>query len=455
MGTAVAKQETVYDIFQRDTFKREIARALPKHLTPDRMLRIALTSVRQTPLLQRCTPQSLMSAIMDASQLGLEPNGIVGHAYLIPYKNKRKGVYEAQLQIGYRGYLELARRSGQVSTLYAYPVFENDRYEYKLGLNRTLDHVPARFDRGGVIAAYAVVQYKDGGFDFEWMWREQIESVKGMSQSARLSDSPWQSHYEEMARKTTIRRLAKRLPLSPEFQRAAIADDYLDQGLSASYMEGDSRKIEKESEPTLAKVQDLNARLMEKQGQEPELPGEDGKEKSSYRSRRNPMLVNGAEVKTCGITGEVLEYVKEQRGLHPEIVHGCIQTAIKRSDVQEITFLREDEGLDLLNDIKAAIAAKEPPMRNETPSESAETGKTEYIHCPVTQTQKATSVCDQKCDKKDSCGNYEDHLKRQSPKLHTNECPNDGRPKLKQECEDCTDKKGCPEYDGHVKDRKC
>ncbi len=228
MTTAIAKTEritTIRDLLNKS--KEQIKLALPKHLTPDRMLRVAMTTIQTNPKLLECDPRSLVAAVIEASQLGLELDGVLGHAYLIPYNTKYGK--KAQLQIGYRGFIELARRSGQVSTIFAHVVHENDEWDFQLGLDPKLYHKPTREDPGEIIAAYAVVKMKDGSTDFEWMWKRQIDAVRKRSKAA--DDGPWVTDYEEMAKKTVIRRLAKRLPLSIEFQRAAVADEYIEAGV--------------------------------------------------------------------------------------------------------------------------------------------------------------------------------------------------------------------------------
>src|SRR5690606_28083055 len=133
---------------QHPKFRAEIARALPRHMDPDRMLRIAMTVVRQTPDLQKCTVPSVLGALMQAAQLGLEP-GILGHCYLVPFRNGRTGQHEVQFIIGYKGLIDLARRSGNIQSIAAHPVYENDLFEFEYGLNERLRHVPyyAREDR--------------------------------------------------------------------------------------------------------------------------------------------------------------------------------------------------------------------------------------------------------------------------------------------------------------------
>jgi len=220
---AKSKVTTIRDLMEKA--KPQIAMALPKHMHPDRMLRIAMTSIQQTPKLLNCDPKTLVAAVIEASQLGLEPDGILGYAYLIPYGNK------AQLQIGYRGLIDLAFRSGRVTKVYAQVVHEKDEYEVTFGLNPVLKHIPTSDDdEGEIIAAYAVVHFKEGEPDFEWMWKKDIDKIRKSAKAAK--DGPWVTHYVEMAKKTAIRRLAKRIPLSPEFQRAAVLDEYVSQGFA-------------------------------------------------------------------------------------------------------------------------------------------------------------------------------------------------------------------------------
>jgi recombination protein RecT len=208
----------------------EIALALPQHVTPERLLRIALSEVRRNPKLGKCSAPSLLGAIFTCAQLGLEPGGALGHCYLIPYGN------ECQFQIGYKGMIELARRSGQILSLSARAVYENDRFSYDYGLNEDLQHRPAIGHRGELTYAYAVAKLKDGGVQFEVMDRAELEEVRDGSQgyqNARKynsSDTPWISSFDEMCRKTVIRRLFKYLPVSVEVTKAASLDEHADRG---------------------------------------------------------------------------------------------------------------------------------------------------------------------------------------------------------------------------------
>lgn len=233
-----------------ETSKSQILMALPRHMEPDRMIRVALTAVQKQPKLLECTALSIVGCVIEASQLGLYPDGILGDAYLVPYWNGKSRRMEAQLQPGYRGLINLARRSGQVSAIYSEPVYACDKFSVELGTEHKLIHVPNYDDpqRGvekdelgvplGLRGVYAVVKFKDDTTDFEYMPLFRIMDIRNNSKSKDKDGNvfgPWASHFEEMARKTPIRRLAKRLPLSPEFQKAAVLDEYVDAGTAPDF----------------------------------------------------------------------------------------------------------------------------------------------------------------------------------------------------------------------------
>lgn len=200
-----------------ESFKKQLALALPKNLTAERMSRIALTELRKTPALLRTDPKSFMGAIMQSAQLGLEPGSALGQAYLVPYGNQCK------LILGYRGMIDLARRSGQVLSLNAYAVHEGDDFSYCLGLHPDIQHVPAAdADRSKrpITFVYAVANLKGGGCQFEVLSRAEVEAVKAKAKSKDI----WNSYFEEMAKKTVIRRLFKYLPVSIEALQVANLD---------------------------------------------------------------------------------------------------------------------------------------------------------------------------------------------------------------------------------------
>ncbi|HEX7387840.1 MAG TPA: recombinase RecT [Castellaniella sp.] len=216
--------------------KGTLMAVLPKHVNPDRMLKIALGALRTTPKLMNCSVESLMGAVVHCSQLGLEPNTPLGHAYLIPFENRKKGVTEVQIVLGYKGLIDLARRSGQIVSIAAHEVCEHDEFAYSYGLDETLVHKPTMGARGPVIAFYAVAKLVGGGHAFEVMSAEQINEIRDNSQNYKFARDKratvWDQHYAEMGRKTVLRRLVKYLPVSIEMASAAALDELSSVGRS-------------------------------------------------------------------------------------------------------------------------------------------------------------------------------------------------------------------------------
>lgn len=195
----------------------EISRALPKHMDADRLARVALTTIRSTPKLLECNVQSLLAAVMQAAQLGLEP-GLLGHCYIIPYGK------EAQFQIGYKGMIDLARRSGSIESIAAHAVYDNDEFEFEYGLNEKLRHVP-NFDgdRGQIRLFYGYAKFVGGGHQILVMSKAEVDAIRRRSKSG--NNGPWVTDYEEMGKKTVIRRMFKYLPISIEIMQQVEAND--------------------------------------------------------------------------------------------------------------------------------------------------------------------------------------------------------------------------------------
>jgi len=225
-GTAVAKRDNLAAYLESKV--QYMNAALPKHLTPERLARVALTAISSNPRLLECTRESLALALIEAGQLGLEPSGVMGQAYLVPYYNGKTKRYEAQFQIGYRGLIDLARRSGEVTKIEARAVREGDEFSYEYGLRPNLVHRPDPTSQGDITHVYAIAWLKEGEPIFEVMTREEVERIRRRSKAAE--SGPWVTDYEAMARKTVVKRLAKYLPLSPEAEAAIEADNRRDVG---------------------------------------------------------------------------------------------------------------------------------------------------------------------------------------------------------------------------------
>lgn len=220
---SLAKKEPTADQTLNALLKRmgpEIQRALPKHMDADRIARIALTAVRTTPKLLECDQTSFLAAIMQSAQLGVEPNTGLGQAYLIPYGK------QVQFQLGYKGLIDLAVRSGQYKAIYAHEVYEDDEFEFTYGLVKDLVHKPASVPQGEPIGYYAVYHLQNGGYDFVYWTRERIDfHAKKFSQAVQKGwTSPWKTNYDAMAKKTVLKEVLKYAPKSIELQKTVEAD---------------------------------------------------------------------------------------------------------------------------------------------------------------------------------------------------------------------------------------
>jgi recombination protein RecT len=211
-----------------DALKPQLAAALPKHMTADRMMRIVMTTVQRTPAILECSNVSVFGCILQAAQLGLEPDGILGQAYLIPYGKT------CTLIPGYKGLIKLARNSGELATIYAKIVHANDAFKYAYGLADVLEHVPCLDeDPGDATHAYAVARLKDGSVQFDVMSVVEIEKIRQRSRAG--NNGPWVTDWEEMAKKTVLRRLCKMLPASVELSRAVALDEAVDANLPQQF----------------------------------------------------------------------------------------------------------------------------------------------------------------------------------------------------------------------------
>ena len=206
----------------------KIQAVIPNNLSPDRMFQLAVSAYNQTPKLAECSSVSMLSCVMKCAALGLEPSAVdgLGRAYILPYRNKKTGHYEATFILGYKGMIDLARRSGQIKSIHAQAVYQGDEFSHwedETGQHFRFSAADVPHDPSKLKAVYVCAQLKDGGFVFETMTRREVDAVRKRSKAS--TSGPWVTDYEAMALKTVIRRSFKYLPVSVTAQSAAAADE--------------------------------------------------------------------------------------------------------------------------------------------------------------------------------------------------------------------------------------
>lgn len=205
-----------------DAREGQIEALLGRDIPVERFLTVALHAVNSNRDIARCTALSIVEAIREAAALRLEPTGLLGDAYLVRYGDK------ARLMPGYRGLMKLARRTGDVDSIDAQVVYANDpQFEIRLGSNPEVVHVPSLNDRGGFVGAYAYARLRTGELVVEWMSNADLEKIRRSSRAS--DDGPWKTWPEEMYRKSALRRLMKRLPLTTEAQQALALESEAEQ----------------------------------------------------------------------------------------------------------------------------------------------------------------------------------------------------------------------------------
>ena len=308
--------------------------AIPKNLTVERLLRVSMTAIRNNPKLLDCSQQSLLACIMGCATLGLEPEPFLGQAYMVPYFNKKKNCLEAQLIPGYRGYITLARRSGEVQSVQAQVVYENDFFNLQYGLRETLDHTPAEGDRGEVKGAYVIFRYKDGSYSFDYMPKSDIDKIKGRSKSA--NSGPWVTDYPEMAKKTVIRRHVKLAPLSVELAKATEMETLALAGESQEdlFIPPDEVVVSESSPKTEPEENDIDMVFAQNFGGYADEPLMD----KFIQASAAHFKISEAEVKTsaCDDPADFAKkfegWAEKYRKAHPEQNNGIAGAAISDTD---------------------------------------------------------------------------------------------------------------------------
>lgn len=225
-GAAAAPQKhRLIEYFRQPSIQAELAKVMPSHMRPERMMKVLLAAMMKTPKLLECDQTSMYQAAMQLSELALEPNSPFGHAYLIPFENRRVSParMEVQVIIGYRGYIELARRTGKMKNIRARVRRDEEPFEIKLGLHEELRHEYRGDTSKPMTHVYCVAEFTDGSYYFEVMTRSEVEAIRQRSKSK--DSGPWKDDFEEMAKKTVVRRASKYWPLSAELAEAIALDE--------------------------------------------------------------------------------------------------------------------------------------------------------------------------------------------------------------------------------------
>lgn len=336
MNTSVARRQDNQQVDRNAEFKSvhatleklrpQMEMALPKHLTVERLMRVALTACQNTPKLLECDRKSLFGAIMTCAQLGLEPDGIMGQAYLVPFAGK------VQFIPGYKGLLSLARNSGDVTAISAHEVRAGDHFDFAYGLNERLEHVPGQ-QRGDVTHFYAYAKFRDGGHHFDVMTLEEVVAVRDKSQGwqsavkyRKTESSPWSAHFVEMGKKTAIRRIAKYLPLS--VQKAAAISAMYDAGIPAQL--GDAGEL----------IADQPEAIEHNEGGEQEGPKGSALDKFEERQEKTSAVPEG-EIEAA-----------EAEAFAATIIAGC-DAAPTKADFED----RRGHAIDALADLPEAVRA--------------------------------------------------------------------------------------------------
>ena len=296
--------------------KGSMSAVAAKVVTPDKLIKIAVAAAQRTPLLLQCTPASIVRAVMQGAELGLTPGSALNSAYLVPFKNTKTNEWEAQLIVSAQGLSELAYRSGLVSFILAEVVYDGDEFNYKLGLNPELDHVPTdeTIDPSKITHAYMVVGLKDGTRAFRVLTRKGIDRIMQRSPSVKSgNNSPWNTDYAEMARKTVIKNGMKYVPKSIEVAKAIALDNAIETGdytsidfdIPEALPEG-LGTLEESNPPQDSATKKLADKVKAKHGDEPELATDEDR-RAAAQSAGEPTYQDGEGNTRVTETGLITE----------------------------------------------------------------------------------------------------------------------------------------------------
>lgn len=332
------KVVTVYDFMEQK--KDLIAASLPKSITPDRLIGVFTMILRSSPELAACSQGSLVSAIIQTVQYGLTP-GNIGHCHYVPFNNKQKdGSYRKEVQfiLGYKGIVELVNRCGKAVILSTEVVYENDDFEYSLGLNPILNHVPTSGERGQIIGVYCVAKNLVANEKiFIYLKKEDIDKVRKSSKAGQSNYSPWSTWYEEMAKKTAIKRICKLLPISVDVQQKISSDETI-----KDKIDKDMATVPDNTNWDTEDVQDIETVPEEEKQEEPQT---EKKKEEAKTQENNPDVITEKQAKRlfaiankAGLQGDDFKkWLLEEHGYESS-------KDILKKDYEQICLMAENGG---------------------------------------------------------------------------------------------------------------
>ncbi len=296
-GGAVAKRAGAGDLksfLDSPAVRAKLAEAAGAAMKPEDLIRLTLIAASRSPDIAKCSRESILRSLMDAAALGIKPGGLMGRGYLVPRKNNKNNTMECCFDPGWRGLVDIARRSGQIRRIEAHVVFEKDVFTVERTPLTVVRHVPSEdASPGAVRAAYAVAEFSGGEFQIEILYRRDLDKVRKMGANA----GPWSTWYDEMARKTAVRRLCKYLPYDPAVDAAIRVLDEQDGDLEAALRSPDA--------PRVASIKKLSTRLQQQTAEEMLPPTEDDVEEETGELPHEP------EEERDPMTGEVVPPARE------------------------------------------------------------------------------------------------------------------------------------------------
>lgn len=225
----MSKKMTIFQVLSDNNVTKKLIELMPDHVADkNRLIRIFLSEIRRNPQLMNVDPASMLKVLAQASYIGLEISSLTGKAYIVPFKN------EATLIIGYKGYISLAMRSKKISNIFASSVHEGDIFDVSLGCYPKITHIPNYKKRGDAFCYYAIAFFNDGKTRFEVMTKDEIEKIRDNIDAYKYAKekgrkTPWVTHFDEMAKKTVIRRLFKYLQIDEAIDYASAIDENHDE----------------------------------------------------------------------------------------------------------------------------------------------------------------------------------------------------------------------------------